>query len=262
MEKIHVNGTTIAYQDQGEGEVIVLLHGFCGSSRYFEQVQPILAQHFRVICPDLRGHGETDAPIGPYSIEQMADDVAGLMEQLEVSKYTLLGHSLGGYVTLSLVQRYAQFLAGFGLIHSTGHEDSPEAKEKRLNSIAAIASDGITPFIDSFAPGLFSPQHLETNSKALHCVKEIGYKTPPQGASGALVAMRERADRRDVMSASVLPLLLVAGEQDPILSPQRVFTTDRDGVKQVIIEGVGHMSMLEAPEKLATVIKDFADSVQ
>lgn len=107
MDNKVVNGTTIAYQEQGEGETVVLLHGFCGSSAYWEKVLPLLAEQYRVICPDLRGHGSTDAPMGAYTIEQMADDVVGLMEELGIEKYTLLGHSMGGYVALSLAQRYA-----------------------------------------------------------------------------------------------------------------------------------------------------------
>ena len=261
MDNIQVNGITMAYQDQGEGEVIVLLHGFCGSSSYWEQVQPVLAQHYRVICPDLRGHGSTGAPIGAYTIEQMGDDVAGLMEQLGITKYILLGHSLGGYVTLSLVQRYAHVLSGFGLIHSTGHSDNPETMEKRLASVASINANGMTAFVDGFVPGLFAPRQLEKNNEALLRVKEIAYKTPPQGAIGSLMAMRERPSRCDVMSASVLPLMLVAGGEDPILTVKRVFTTDREGVTQVIIDGAGHMSMFEAPEQLASIIKQFGDSV-
>lgn len=260
MDNIQVNGITMAYQDQGKGEVIVLLHGFCGSAQYWEKVQPILAQHYRVICPDLRGHGSTGAPIGAYTLEQMGDDVATLMEQLEIKKYTVFGHSMGGYVTLSLVQRYASALVGFGLIHSTGHSDTPETKEKRLASVAAINANGITPFIDGFASGVFAPRHLERNNESLIRVKEIGYRTPPQGAIGSLMAMRERPARCDVMSASVLPLLLVAGDEDPILTTDVVFTTDREGVTQVVIEGTGHMSMFEASEQLATIIKQFVDS--
>lgn len=257
MENIEVNGTTIAYQEQGEGETVVLLHGFCGSSDYWEKVQPLLAKQYRVICPDLRGHGATDAPMGAYSIEQMADDVVGLMEKLGIEKYTLLGHSMGGYVTLSLAQRYAFHLNGFGLIHSTGYPDSEEAKEKRLNTVSAIGADGITPFVDGLVPGLFAPGNTETLTDEVNRVKEIGYKTPPQGATGAALSMRERIDRRDVMSSTTLPLLLVAGESDQLIPLERLFTTEGERVMKAVIKGAGHMSMYEAPDQLAAVILDF-----
>ncbi|RCX13916.1 pimeloyl-ACP methyl ester carboxylesterase [Fontibacillus phaseoli] len=261
MDKTTVGGFTMAYEMQGQGETLVLLHGFCGSSAYWERVIPLLAASYRVIAPDLRGHGSSDAPLGAYTIEQMADDVAGLLESLGIERYTLLGHSMGGYVALSLLQRYANRLNGVGLIHSTAYPDSDEAKEKRLQAVAAIGSEGITPFVDGLVPGLFAPELRETLTTEVNRAKEIGYKTPPQGASGSAMAMRERIDRRDVLSATVLPVLLVAGENDQLIPIERTFTTEGDNVTKAVIKGAGHMSMYEAPEQLSAVIMDFLQSI-
>ncbi|MNJ37118.1 3-oxoadipate enol-lactonase 2 [compost metagenome] len=218
---------------------------------------PLLTKHYRVIAPDLRGHGLSDAPLGAYTLEQMADDVVGLMKELSVDKYTLLGHSMGGYVTLSLAQRYAGSLNGFGLIHSTAYPDSEEAKEKRLQAVSVIGTEGITPFVDGLVPGLFAPANTVSHEAALDRVKEIGYRTPPQGASGAALAMRERIDRRDVLSSTTLPVLLVAGEDDALIPIERTFTTEGSNVTKAVIKGAGHMSMYEGPEQLAVVINDF-----
>jgi 3-oxoadipate enol-lactonase len=261
MDKITVNGTTIAYEQQGQGETVVLLHGFCGSSAYWEKVQPLLAEKYQVIAPDLRGHGATAAPMGAYTIDQMADDVAGLMEALGIAKYTLLGHSMGGYAALSLAQRYASRLNAFGLIHSTGFPDGEEAKAKRLEAVSRIRSEGITHFVDGLVPGLFAPDNVEKLGAEVDRVKEIGYKTPPQGATGAALAMRERPDRRDVMANTSLPLLLVAGESDAVVPMARLFTTEGPIVTKAVIKGAGHMSMYEAPEQLTAVIADFMRSV-
>jgi len=237
-----------------------LLHGFCGSAEYWEQVIPVLSSGYRVIAPDLRGHGASEAPLGPYSIEQMADDVLGLLDSLEIAECIMLGHSLGGYITLSFAQRYASRLKGFGLIHSTAYPDSEEAKEKRLKSVSAIQNEGITPFVDSFVPGLFAEATASASPQLLEPAKEIGYKTPPQGAAGAALAMRERPDRRDVITATTLPVLLVAGEQDGLIPAERTFTADKPNVTQATISGAGHMSLFEAPERLAEIIKDFVQA--
>lgn len=143
MENVRCEGSNICYSDQGKGDVIVLLHGFCGSAEYWEKVIPGLTAHYRVIAPDLRGHGASDAPLGAYTIEQMADDVLSLLNALEIQECYLLGHSLGGYITLSFAQRHASRLKGFGLIHSSGYPDSEEAKENRLKSVTMIQSEGI-----------------------------------------------------------------------------------------------------------------------
>ncbi|ASA24164.1 alpha/beta fold hydrolase [Paenibacillus donghaensis] len=258
METVRCEGSNLCYSDQGSGDVIVLLHGFCGSAEYWEHVVPFLSGSYRVIAPDLRGHGSSDAPLGAYSIEQMADDVVTLLDALEVQEAIVLGHSLGGYITLSLVQRYASRLKGFGLIHSTGYPDSDEAKEKRLASIGKIQNEGITAFVDGLVPGLFAPATVENSPLLVDRVKEIGYRTPPHGAVGAAMAMRERPDRRDVLSSSELPVLLVAGAEDTHVTPERIFTTDKANVTQATISGAGHMSLYEAPQQLAEILKDFA----
>ena len=261
MKKLVCDGNTICYVDQGQGEPIVLLHGFTGSSAYWEHVVPLLASQYRCIVPDLRGHGRTDAPVGTYTIEQMADDVLKLLDELKLEKVTLFGHSLGGYITLSFAQRYAHRLNGFSLIHSTGYPDSEEAKDKRLKAVSTIQSEGITSFIDNLVPGLFAPDQAEAHPELVARVKEIGYQTPPQGAVGASLAMRERSDRRDVISASTLPILLVAGEHDPILPQERTFTTDHSNVTQAVIAGAGHMSMYEQPEQLAETLLTYLKKV-
>lgn len=260
METVRCDEGNICYSDQGKGEVIVLLHGFCGSAKYWEQVIPFLSDSYRVIAPDLRGHGASDAPVGPYSIEQMADDVLSLLNKLEIPECLMLGHSLGGYITLSFAQRYASRLKGFGLIHSTGYPDSEEAREKRLKSISTIQNDGVTAFVEGFVPGLFAKATAEESPQLLERTKEIGYKTPPQGATGTLLAMRERPDRRDVISATPLPVLLVAGEEDALIPAERTFTSSKPNVTQAMISGAGHMSLFEAPERLSEIIKDFTQA--
>ncbi|MGG1615168.1 alpha/beta fold hydrolase [Paenibacillus sp. NRS-1782] len=258
MEKVLCEGTTICYAEQGKGEPIILLHGFCGSSSYWAEVVPLLSQSYRCIVPDLRGHGRSDAPLGAYTIDQMANDVLKLQEQLDIPQAAWFGHSLGGYLTLSAVQRHSDRLTAFGLIHSTAYADTEEGKEKRNKAVATIQTEGITTFVDGLVPGLFAPERVESLSDQVLKVKEIGYKTPPQGAVGTSLAMRERADRRDVLSASTLPALLVAGEQDQAVPPARTFTTDRAGVTQVTISEAGHMSLFEAPEQLAHAILAFS----
>lgn len=260
MEQAKVNGISMAYEDRGEGETIVLLHGFCGSAAYWDKVNPLLADNYRCIAPDLRGHGGTDAPVGAYTIEQMAEDVMALMETLNINSYTLLGHSMGGYVALSILQQDPSKLDGIGLVHSTAYADSEEAKAKRLDAVSKIQS-GLVDFIDNLVPGLFAEGNVSSMPEAIIAARQIGYRTPPQGAAGAALAMRERVDRRDVLSATLRPVLLIAGEQDRVVPLERTFTAEGSNVTKSVIKGAGHMSMYEAPEQLTAVIEDFVRSI-
>ncbi|MDP4098084.1 alpha/beta fold hydrolase [Paenibacillus sp. P96] len=260
MNKKLCGETTIHYADEGQGDkVIVLLHGFCGSSSYWDDVIPLLSPHYRCIVPDLRGHGQSDAPKGAYSMEDMADDVLKLLEELGIPKVVLLGHSMGGYIALSAVQRHPERFSAFGLIHSTAHADTEEAKEKRLKAVSTIETAGITAFVDGLVPGLFAPQHLDSMADKVNKTRGIGYTTPPQGAAGAALAMRGRPDRRDVLTAAPLPVLLVAGENDQVIPIERTFTADQPNIQRSIISGAGHMSMMEAPQELAEVMKGFLE---
>ncbi|MBD8499399.1 alpha/beta fold hydrolase [Paenibacillus arenosi] len=247
--------------DSGKGEAVILLHGFCGNKQYWSDVVPHLQQQYRVITPDLRGHGKSTAPKGAYTIEQMADDIIVLADKLKLDKFVLLGHSLGGYVTLSVAQRFAHRLHGFGLIHSTGYADSEQAKENRLKAVERIQAQGIVQFVDELVPKLFNPNKLEQHKESIHKALEIGYHTPPQGAIGAALAMREREDRTAVMTATKLPLLLVAGDQDQIVPAERLFTTEGSHVQQVLLPDVGHMGMMENPEGMAHAISRFMESL-
>lgn len=257
MKKMGPENQNIAYKDQGTGEPILLLHGFCGSSAYFEEILPELTSNYRCIVPDLRGHGESDAPNSSYSIDEMADDLIGLLNVLEIAKVTILGHSLGGYITLSIAERYPERVNAFGLIHSTAYPDSEEAKEKRLKAVSTIQSQGIQYFVDSLVPGLFAEENRESMSSVIDKIQEIGYRTSPLGAANTAMAMRERADRRHVLEESQVPVLLVAGESDAVVPPDRTFTADGDKVTQALIPDAGHMSMVEAPDELARVILEF-----
>ncbi len=245
------------YTESGKGAPLVLLHGFLGSSAYWDELVPLLSSSYRCITPDLRGHGRSLAPEGSYRIEQMAEDVIGLLDALEIPTATVLGHSMGGYVTLALAEQHAHRLDGWGLIHSTSHEDAPQAKENRLLAVSKINSEGIAAFTDGMVEGLFAPASLEQLPRAVQKVRELGYATPPQGACGAALAMRERPDRREILATSSKPILLVAGAQDRLIPPDRLFTSEGPNITARTIETAGHMGMLETPAELTGIIRDY-----
>src|SRR5690606_35851185 len=125
----------------------------------------------RVIAPDLRGHGESAAPEGVYSMESLADDVRKLLDHLGLQRVVLLGHSLGGYVTLAFAERYPERLAGFGLLHSTAFPDTEESRENRLRMAEIARRRGSAPVIDNLVPKLFSPANREKMAERLDFVK-------------------------------------------------------------------------------------------
>lgn len=263
MEKKYqdLGGRKMAFLEKGVGQAVVLLHGFCGSSAYWDSLLPLLPDSCRWIVPDLRGHGASDAPAGTYSMETMAEEIAELLQQLSIEKTILIGHSLGGYITLAFAERYPQWLSGFGLIHSTAFPDDEKGKAGRLNSMKTIQEQGLPAFIDGLIPKLFAPHHVETMPTAVQKAKEIGYTTNAGGAVSTLEGMRTRLDRNHVILTAKVPILIVAGEYDQVIPRERAFYDQRDPLTQRLISEAGHMSMMEDPEKLASIMIDFLASV-
>ncbi|MFF2483358.1 alpha/beta fold hydrolase [Paenibacillus sp. NPDC058071] len=258
------NGLELAYYDSQEAgpeaPVVVLLHGFCGSSSYWEKVVPLLAGRARLLIPDLRGHGRSSSSSEEaYTMEMYASDLADMLSRLEIAEAHLLGHSLGGYITLAFAERYGDRLRSFGLVHSTSLPDSEAAKANRDASAAAIRKDGIEAFIDGLVPKLFAAGHLETMEETVERWKRIGYGTSPAGAVGASLGMKERPDRTEVLKRWNKPLLLLAGEHDQIMPTERTLIADGENVAQVLLSGSGHMAMAEQPNEFAQAVSNFID---
>jgi len=249
------------YKVQGEGNPIVLLHGFCGSSDYWESVVPALAQEYQVITPDLRGHGQSDVIGAEFGIEDMAQDIVKLLDERDITKAVLFGHSLGGYITLAFAERHAARLHGFSLVHSTANPDADQARENRLKAVKTIEEEGIQVFVDGLVPKLFAPDHVTTMPELIEQAKQIGYGTAPAGAIGASLAMRARPDRNHVLQETKLPVLIVAGEQDQIVPPDKAFTVQGTHIAQAVIPAAGHMSMMETPDRLVPVLRSFLQRV-
>ncbi|WP_337100986.1 alpha/beta fold hydrolase [Paenibacillus sp. YIM B09110] len=266
------NGIELAYYDSSlsspvdvaeSGNVIVLLHGYCGSSAYWERVVGALSRTARVIAPDARGHGLSAASDDEvYAMEMYAGDVAGLLEKLSIDKACLLGHSLGGYITLAFAEKYDERLSGFGLIHSTAKEDSEAAKLNRDKAAASLQQDGIKPFVDGLIPKLFAPEHAAARQADIERGKQIGYATSLQGAIGTARGMKQRPDRTEVVKSTSLPVLLVAGAADGVIPAESTFSAAGEHAVRHLLESSGHMGMVEQPEELAAIISKFADTLK
>jgi pimeloyl-ACP methyl ester carboxylesterase len=247
------------YERQGRGLPVVLLHGYCGSSRYWREIVPALSSRYDVIMPDLRGHGASPATDEGYSMEQLADDVAGLLDELRLERVYLFGHSLGGYITLAFAERYADRLLGFGLVHSTSLPDTEAGREGRLKTIEQIRREGVQAFVDGLIPKLFATEHRQKMAAKIEEAKAIGAGTSTQGAIGCALGMRDRTDRTHVLVGTTLPVLLLAGAEDEIVAPDRRFPAAAPHITALALPEVGHMGMMEAPEPFVSALLAFLD---
>jgi pimeloyl-ACP methyl ester carboxylesterase len=256
-KNIKTANAEISFYDEGNGKPIVLIHGFAGGKRYWDKVLPELAERNRVIALDLPGHGESGMAKESYSIEDMAATIKGLLDQLGLDKVTMFGHSLGGYITLAFAELYPNKLNGFSLVHSTANPDSDETREGRETNATKIREDGSESFIEGLSKKLFSPENRERNSSDILETVKIGMNTTAEGLVSALIAMKNRQDRNQVLEETELPVLMIAGEKDQLIPPEKTFTVNKTNINKIIIKNAGHMSMYEQPEELVKIMKEF-----
>ncbi|MDN4527566.1 alpha/beta fold hydrolase [Fictibacillus fluitans] len=250
----------LAYVDEGKGETIVLIHGFCGSHEYWEDVIPELAKEYRVIAPDLNGHGKSSLSDSVCAVEDLSEDIKDLIGHLGLDQVTMLGHSLGGYITLAFADHQSNRLKGYGLIHSTAFPDDEAARKKRDSTIEEIKEKGIKSVIDQMVPNLFAPDTSLTEK--IQKAKRIGYETASEGAIAAAIAMKNRPNRNDVLQNSKIPVLLVAGESDQVVPPEKTFSVAKENIIQATLKGAGHMGMYEARDALVEEINAFMKKIK
>ena len=247
----------LAYKEEGNGKLVVLLHGFCGSKDYWKEVMPYLTSTCRVIAVDVRGHGETETTKVGYSIHDMAEDLYRFFLEHDLKDAYLFGHSMGGYITLDFVEHHPELVKGYGLIHSTALPDSKEAQKNRSAGVSKVEEQGVSFFIHDLIPKLLAKETRENEQEMLKTLIEIGIETRPTGIIGALMAMKNREDKTKVLQRTDIPVLLLAGAKDEVVPVEKVFTNSGDHITQAVIGQAGHMGIFETPEQVAKVILTF-----
>lgn len=254
MEKIKINGIELAYERHGNGTPLVLLHGFPLDHHLWDEIVALLKDSFDLILPDLRGFGESETIDTPYTMEDYASDIANLLDHLGIQKAAVAGHSMGGYVALAFARTYPERVNGLALVSSQAPSDPPERKEGRYKSAADVAEKGISGVVETMAPKFTSDPRLQSDAR------EIMEKQKPAAYIGALKAMAERADSTPMLSTFTFPLVIIHGDEDALISVDRAreIKASIPGSHYAELRGIGHVPMLEAPEKTAEALKHLA----
>ena len=243
-------------EEHGQGIPLTLLHGYPLDHRLWADVVPILKQSCRVILPDLRGHGQSPAPKGPYTMREMAEDVVAMLDGLEIQQTYIAGHSMGGYVAIALAKYFPERLLGLALTASHAYADSAEKKQSRLDSIARIKKEGVTQIFSTMS------DKLTYNKRIAERVQEIIAGANAEGAMGILMAMAERPDSITVLANLKKPVLIIAGKDDQIIpiETSRKMAREIKTPRFIEISGAGHVPMFDQPEKTAEALLSVINS--
>ena len=251
MEKININGIQLAYERHGKGTPLVLLHGYPLDHHLWDDVVPLLKDTFDLIIPDLRGFGESTTVDSPYTMDDLASDIVGLLDHLGIQKTAIAGHSMGGYVALAFARLYPERMSGLGLVSSQVLADPPDRKEGRYKSAAEVAEKGIGGVVETMTTKFTSDPRLQTFAR------QTMERQQPATFIGALKAMAERTDSTPLLSMIRYPVVLVHGDADVLIPVDRAREVKAaiPGAHLFELSGVGHMPMMEAKEKTAEVLK-------
>lgn len=261
MDILYKN-TPIYYTDQGKGNVLVLLHGYTESSEIWADFALELSKEFRVITMDLPGHGRSGMVAEVHTMELMADVVKTVLSQLNVNRCAIIGHSMGGYVTLAFMRKYASMVVGMGLFHSSSLADSDEVKFQRERTIEIIKSSH-HKFLHGFIPELFAEDNRDKFKAQIEKLIKNAENMSPEALIAAQEGMRQRTSTLDVLINANCPVLFVAGQKDSRVPFENVWVQMAltNITHALIMKNVGHMGYLEAYSETLHAVRSFTQSV-
>src|SRR5215213_539738 len=225
MTRFQINNIELAYTDTGVGRPIVLIHGYPFNRALWDEQIPALSQSYRVVAPDLRGFGDSDASQDPGTMSHLAADIAALMDYLAVPRATICGLSMGGYVALAFYKQFASRVRALVLADTRAQADTEEAKQTRAQQAEKALSEGM---------------------------------------AAALRGMAERNDQTELLPKISVPTLIVVGAEDaitPVADSEKMHHAIR-GSRLVVLDHAGHVSNVERPQQFNDALLHFLTQSQ
>ena len=259
MTSVRINDIDLAYTDTGIGRPVVLIHGYPFNRTLWDEQVNALTNSYRVIVPDLRGFGDSDASDGPASMNLMAQDVARLMDHLEVSQAIVGGLSMGGYVTLAFYKQFPSRVRGLVLADTRAQADTDEAKQTRAQQAEKALNEGMAGLADAMLPKLLTPETVSKRPEIVKRVRDMMLKTKPDGAAAALHGMAQREDLTQMLSEITVPTLIVVGNEDQItpVADSEKMNQAIAGSRLVVLEKASHVSNVEQSEQFNKELERF-----
>ena len=253
-------GSKVNYKVLGKGQPVVLVHGFAEDSSIWNEQAVFLQEHCQLIIPDLPGSGMSEMlQKEAAEIEGYAAFVNAVLIHENIEQCFLLGHSMGGYITLAFAEMYPEKLEGFGLVHSTAFADNEEKKSIRQKGIKLIEEYGVFPFLKNTTSNLFSENYKKQHPEKVWELIEKGNNFSKDALINYYSAMIKRPDRTNVLKESRVPVLFVIGSEDkaaPLDDLLQQVHLPKIAFVQ-IINNAAHMSMWEEADQLNTYLLDF-----
>lgn len=243
------------FERKGNGkETLVLLHGFMENLSIWSDMEPHLSDNFSLLKIDLPGHGQSEIIAEVQTMEMMAEEVKKVLDHENISKIHLLGHSMGGYVSLAFAEKHPEYLKSLTLFFSTYFPDDDEKKEQRIKSYRII-KDAFAHYARAGVPNLFNPNEKDILEGKIETALEVALSTNNLGALASVKGMVERTDKKHIMENLEAKILVLAGKHDNAVKTETMIKhlPDRTNIKSYILD-CGHNGHWEKPKICAEII--------
>jgi 3-oxoadipate enol-lactonase len=265
MKRVFADKLEFGVVDQGEGSPLVFVHGFPLSHAMWNAQIPVFAGEHRVIAPDLRGFGSSVDTEGTVTMEDFADDLAAILDFLEVRQPVVLcGLSMGGYIALQFVRKYRSRLRGLVLCDTRASADVPEVVEYRLKIARLVVESGTQAVADAMLPRAFGPKTFSDRPEVIEAVRSMMLASDPSGVAAASRGMAVRADVTALLASIDLPTLVIVGADDALtpVDEMRRMAEAIPNSRFKIVPEAGHLAPLENPTVFNATLAEFLTSIK
>jgi pimeloyl-ACP methyl ester carboxylesterase len=262
-QKLKSSDAEIAYWTLGAGTPVVLLHPFPAHHEFWLPVAEALSTRYRMILPDLRGHGESAVGEGPATMEKHAADIARVMDDANLGRAPLVGVSIGGYVLFEFWRKHRGRVAALGLCNTKAPADGPEARAGRLQAANDVLERGSEPFFESMIPKLMGRTTRETRPDLVEGALRMMRKMSKENVAQVQRGMAARPDSIETLKTINVPTLLVTGDEDLMtgVNEAELMRSHIANSQLRVIPKAGHYSPWEQPQDAAKLLRQFLDGL-
>jgi 3-oxoadipate enol-lactonase len=261
--RINSGDTEIVYWTLGDGPPVILLHPFPANHEFWLPVAEALATRYRLILPDLRGHGESSVGEGPATMEKHAGDIARVMDDANIGRAPLIGVSIGGYALFEFWRKYRGRVAALGLANTKAPADNPEARAGRLQAANDVLDRGTEPFFESMLPKLMGKTTREMRPDLVDGALRMMRQMSPEDVAQVQRGMAARPDSVETLKTINVPTLLVTGDEDLMtgVNEADLMRQHVQGSQLRVIPKAGHYSPWEQPQDAVAILRQFLDGL-
>jgi len=263
MDRIRSDDAEIFYEIRGDGPPVVLLHPFPVHHEFWYPVASALESRYRLILPDLRGHGDSEIGEGPAFMPKHASDIARVLDAAGIGKAAFVGCSIGGYILFEFWRRFRDRVTSLALCDTRPQADTPEGRANRLQAAATVLEQGTEPFLETMVPKLMGRTTISARPDLVAGARAMMRKMSAEDISLVLRGMAERPDSIADLKAINVPTLIAIGEED-VLSPVadgELMRQNIAGSQLRVIPKAGHYAPWEQPELVGKILRQFLDEV-